>query len=135
MTCLMKVIPRTEETLAQKTHCSVKRTSEGSIIILLQTETGDAVEKLRQFIESGDISNFLKQLFLSKDGRKLLTKDKYTIKIEIKKVQSSATGKTMHVNKGFFFRHKPIQFLSVKRRWRVSFSYLSRNDMTNLLVI
>ena len=101
MTCLMKVIPRTEETLAQKTHCSVKRTSEGSIIILLQTETGDAVEKLRQFIESGDISNFLKQLFLSKDGRKLLKKDKYTIKIEIKKVQSSATGKTMHVNKFF----------------------------------
>ena len=94
MTCLMKVIPKAEETLTQKTHCSVERTSEGSIIILLQAETGDAVEKLRQFIESGDISNFLKQLFESKDGRKLLKKDKYTIQIEIKKVQSPATGKT-----------------------------------------
>ena len=103
LTCLMEVIPKAEETLAQKTHCSVERTSEGSIIILLQTETGDAVEKLRQFIENGDISNFLKQLFESKDGRKLLKKDKYTIQIEIKKVQSSATGKTMHVNKVFFF--------------------------------
>ena len=94
MTCLLKVIPRAEETLAQKTHCSVERISEGSIIISLQTESTDALEKLREFIESGDISNFLKQLFETKDGRKLLKKDKYIIEIEIKKVESSATGKT-----------------------------------------
>ncbi|XP_022287285.2 uncharacterized protein LOC111100011 isoform X1 [Crassostrea virginica] len=91
LTCLMEVIPKAEETLAQKTHCSIERTSEGSIIILLQTETDDAVEKLRQFIESGEISKFLKQLFDTSDVRKLLEKDKYTIEIEIKKVQSSVT--------------------------------------------
>ena len=94
LACLMEVIPKAEETLAQKTHCSIERTSEGSIIILLQTETDDAVEKLRQFIESGEISKFLKQLFDTSDVRKLLKKDKYTIEIEIKKVQSSVTGKT-----------------------------------------
>nr|XP_022297006.1 uncharacterized protein LOC111106572 [Crassostrea virginica] len=94
ITCLMKVLSKAEETLAQKTHCSVERTFEGSIIILLQTETSDAVEKLRQFIESGDISKFLRQLFETKDVRKLLKKDKHTIEIEIKKIQSSATGET-----------------------------------------
>ena len=94
ITCLMKVTPKAEETLLQKTHCSVERTSMGSIIILLQTETDDSVEKLRQFIESGDISKFLKQLFETMGGRKLLKKDKYTVEIKIKKVESSATGKT-----------------------------------------
>ena len=99
LACLMEVILKAEETLAQKAHCSIERVSEGSIIILLQTETGDAVEKLRQFIESGEISKFLKQLFDTSDVRKLLKKDKYTIEIEIKKVQSSVTGKTYTVNK------------------------------------
>ena len=94
MTCLIKSVSKTEETLAQKTHCSVEGISEGSIIVLLQPETRDAVEKLRKFIESGDISNFLKQLFESMDVPKLLKKDNYTIEIEIKKVQSSETGKT-----------------------------------------
>ena len=93
-TCLMKVTPKAEETLLQKTHCSVLGTFEGSIIILLQTETDDAVEKLRQFIENGDISKFLKQLFETKGGWKVLKKDKYTVEIKIKKIESSATGKT-----------------------------------------
>ncbi|XP_078309624.1 uncharacterized protein LOC144617998 [Crassostrea virginica] len=88
------------EILAQKTHCSVERTSEGSIIILLQTETSDAVEKLRQFIENGDMSKFLKQLFETTDVRKLMKKDKYTVEIEIKKVKSSATDFSANVPPG-----------------------------------
>ncbi|XP_078314759.1 uncharacterized protein LOC144619747 isoform X2 [Crassostrea virginica] len=100
MTCLMKSVSKTEETLAQKTHCSVEGISEGSIIVLLQPETRDAVEKLRKFIESGDISNFLKQLFESMDVPKLLKKDNYTIEIEIKKVQSSETDFPANVLQG-----------------------------------
>ena len=110
----MKVIPKTEETLAQKTHCSIERTSEGSIIILLQTETNDAVAKLRQFIDSGEISKFLKQLFDTKDIRKPLKRDEYTIEIEIKKVQSSSTGKT-YINEVFLFINQDL-LLSVKVR-------------------
>ena len=93
-TYLLEVIPQVEEILAQNTHCSVESTSEGSVIILLQTETSDAAKKLRQFIESGYISKFLEQLFETKGIRKLLNEDMYTIGIEIKKVPSSATGKT-----------------------------------------
>ena len=91
---LIEVIRTMAGDILAQTHCSVERTSEGSIIILLQTETSDAVEKLRQFIENGDMSKFLKQLFETKDVRKLMKKDKYTVEIEIKKVKSSATGKT-----------------------------------------
>ena len=101
ITCLMKVTPKAEETLLQKTHCSVERTSMGSIIILLQTETDDSVEKLRQFIESGDISKFLKQLFQTKAGWRLPKKDTYEIEIEIRTVQTTATGKTCKKNRFF----------------------------------
>lgn len=77
-------ISESEERIVQGTHSTIDRLSEGSITIWLHTESSDAKEKLRHFIESGDISTFLESLFKTKGVRKLLTKDKYKIEIEIK---------------------------------------------------
>lgn len=77
-------ISESEERIVQGTHSTIDRLSEGSITIWLHTESSDAKEKLRHFIESGDISTFLESLFKTKGVRKLLTKDKYKIQIEIK---------------------------------------------------
>ena len=109
-----------EVTLTQKTHCSVERISEGSIIILLQTETSDAVGKLIQFIESGDISKFLKQLFQTNAGWRLPKKDTYEIEIEIRTVQTTATGKTCKKITFLIINH--VFFLSVKIRCHVLIS-------------
>lgn len=81
---LTQGIPESEEKIVHGTHSTIDRLSEGSITIWLRTESSDAKEKLRHFIESGDISTFLESLFKTKGVRKLLTKDKYKIQIEIK---------------------------------------------------
>lgn len=57
---------------------------EGFIIIWLYIEFSDVKEKLRYFIESGDIFIFLESLFKMKGVWKFLIKDKYKIEIEIK---------------------------------------------------
>nr|XP_034304236.1 uncharacterized protein LOC105323171 isoform X5 [Crassostrea gigas] len=81
---LKQEIPESEDKIMQGIHSTIDRLSEGSITIWLRTESSDAKEKLRHFIESGDISTFLESLFKTKGVRKLLTKDKYKIQIEIK---------------------------------------------------
>uniref|UniRef100_K1QCX0 V-type proton ATPase subunit F n=1 Tax=Magallana gigas TaxID=29159 RepID=K1QCX0_MAGGI len=81
---LRQGISESEERIVQGTHSTIDRLSEGSITIWLHTESSDAKDKLRHFIESGDISTFLESLFKTKGVRKLLTKDKYKIEIEIK---------------------------------------------------
>lgn len=81
---LRQGISESEERIVQGTHSTIDRLSEGSITIWLHTESSDAKDKLRHFIESGDISTFLESLFKTKGVRKLLTKDKYKIQIEIK---------------------------------------------------
>lgn len=81
---MIQGISESEERIVQGTHSTIDRLSEGSITIWLRTESSDAKEKLRHFIESGDISTFLESLFKTKGVRKLLTKDKYKIEIEIK---------------------------------------------------
>lgn len=57
---------------------------EGFIIIWLYIEFSDVKEKLRYFIESGDIFIFLESFFKMKGVWKFLIKDKYKIEIEIK---------------------------------------------------
>lgn len=57
---------------------------EGFIIIWLYIEFSDVKDKLRYFIESGDIFIFLESLFKMKGVWKFLIKDKYKIEIEIK---------------------------------------------------
>lgn len=81
---LKEKIQESEDKTMQGLHSTIDRLSEGSITIWLRTESSDAKEKLRHFIESGDISTFLESLFKTKGVRKLLTKDKYKIQIEIK---------------------------------------------------
>lgn len=81
---LKQEIPESEDKIMQGIYSTIDRLSEGSITIWLRTESSDAKEKLRHFIESGDISTFLESLFKTKGVRKLLTKDKYKIQIEIK---------------------------------------------------
>lgn len=81
---LKEKIQESEDKTMQGLHSTIDRLSEGSITIWLRTESSDAKEKLRHFIESGDISTFLESLFKTKGVQKLLTKDKYKIQIEIK---------------------------------------------------
>lgn len=81
---LKEKIQESEDKTMQGLHSTIDRLSEGSITIWLRTESSDAKEKLRHFIESGDISTFLESLFKTKGVQKLLTKDRYKIQIEIK---------------------------------------------------
>ncbi|XP_062617032.1 uncharacterized protein LOC134278759, partial [Saccostrea cucullata] len=76
-----------EVTVAQRTHSTYYKTSTGSIIIVLQTESCYAMAKLRQFIETEGISKFLSQIFESSYVRKLLTKEKYEIDVQIREVK------------------------------------------------
>ena len=82
-----------EPQLARDTHCSITETEEGSIIILLKKETNDGIKKLRQFIENGDMSLFLKNYFENKEVRRILSKAKYNVYVEIKAVDPTTTGK------------------------------------------
>ena len=82
-----------EPQLAQDTHCTITETEEGSIIILLKKETNDGIKKLRQFIENGDISLFLKNYFENKEVRRILSKARYNVYVEIKAVHPTTTGK------------------------------------------
>lgn len=65
-------ISESEERIVQGTHSTIDRLSEGSITIWLHTESSDAKEKLRHFIESGDISTFLESLFKTNILRKFV---------------------------------------------------------------
>lgn len=89
---MIQGISESEEMIVQRTHSTIDRLSEGSITIWLHTASSDAKEKLRHFIESGDISKLLESLFKTKGVRKLLTKDKYKIQIEIKEVKDATEG-------------------------------------------
>ncbi|XP_062610014.1 uncharacterized protein LOC134271809 [Saccostrea cucullata] len=51
---VIKEIPNSEELFAQGTHFTFDKTSLGSIIIVLQTESPYAIAKLKQFIEKED---------------------------------------------------------------------------------
>ncbi|XP_062592935.1 uncharacterized protein LOC134254433 [Saccostrea cucullata] len=81
---VIKEIPNSEELFAQGTHFTFEKTSLGSIIIILQTESPNAIAKLKQFIEKEGICRFLAHLFESRDVRTLLTKEKYNIEVKIR---------------------------------------------------
>ncbi|XP_062592933.1 uncharacterized protein LOC134254431, partial [Saccostrea cucullata] len=81
---VIKEIPNSEELFAQGTHFTFDKTSLGSIIIVLQTESPYAIAKLKQFIEKEGICRFLAHLFESRDVRTLLTKEKYNIEVQIR---------------------------------------------------
>jgi hypothetical protein len=91
---LIRQISDTEEMLVVGTYSTFSGISTGSIIIILQTESTYSMTKLKHFIESKGISRFLKRLFESSDIQRLLTKDKYTIDVQIRGLQEpTATGK------------------------------------------
>nr|XP_022310631.1 uncharacterized protein LOC111115979 isoform X6 [Crassostrea virginica] len=80
-----------EPQLARDTHCTITETEEGSIIILLKKETNDGMTKLRQFIENGYMSLFLKKYFENKEVRRILSKARYNVYVEIKAVDPTTT--------------------------------------------
>ena len=78
---------KAEEMLSQHSHTTIDSTSQGSLIIMLRAETNDTVTKLKKFIENGDISLFLVELFKTANGQKLFMNHEQKIEIEIKKVK------------------------------------------------
>ena len=75
-----------EEMLSQHSHTTIDSTSQGSLIIMLCAETNDTVTQLKKFIENGDMSLFLAELFKVANVQKLFIKHEQKIEIQIKKV-------------------------------------------------
>ena len=84
---LMPVPVESEKMLVQKAHASIEDTRQGSLIIVLRAETSDTVTKLRTFIENGDMSLFLAELFKTANVQKLFMNPEQKIEIQIKKVK------------------------------------------------
>ena len=92
---LMLALPNSEEMLIQAAHVSIHEVQQGSVIVLLHPETSETATKLRQFIENGDISRFLAQLFKNAGLEELFTNNEPTIEIQIKKVEFTGTCTTL----------------------------------------
>ena len=84
---LMPVPAESEKMLLQKAHFSIEDIRQGSLIIVLRAETSDTVTKLRTFIENGDMSLFLAELFKTANVQKLFMNPEQKIEIQIKKVK------------------------------------------------
>ena len=86
---LISALPKSEEILVQYAHVSIGEVHQGSLIVSLHPETSDTATQLRQFIENGDMSLFLAQLFKAVDLQKLFTNNEPTIEIQINRVGST----------------------------------------------
>ena len=84
--CVVPLTVELEEMLLQ-VGFSIEGTYQGSLVIVLRAETSDTVTKLRTFIENGNMSLFLAQLFKTAKVQKLFMNREQKIEIQIKKVE------------------------------------------------